>query len=166
MTTMTTQTGIPTLSLPEKTTTETKHRQRTRSGSLLKVEQVGEGSAEQDLDQNLYVNINADWVNMKGGHNSVRCPRPISQVDSPSLGAWLVHPVLVFCGKVVIDTIPGMNQEISWTLTNLLYLLVSFAQLLCSRDSILTLRRSHTLSFTGRLGSRSNPTCTVAHMTN
>jgi hypothetical protein len=35
----------------------------------LKVEQVGEGSAEQDLDQNLYVNINADWVNMKGEHD-------------------------------------------------------------------------------------------------
>jgi hypothetical protein len=62
---MTTQTGIP---LPEKSTTQTKHRPRTRSGSLLKVEQVGEGSAEQDLDQNLYVNINADWVNMKGGY--------------------------------------------------------------------------------------------------
>ena len=68
MTTMATQTGIPTLLLPEKSTTQTKHRPRTRSGSLLKVEQVGEGSAEQDLDQNLYVNINADWVNMKGGH--------------------------------------------------------------------------------------------------
>lgn len=68
MTVMTTQTGTPTLSLPEKSTAQPKHRQRTRSGSLLKVEQVGEGSAEQDLDRNLYVNINADWVNMKGGH--------------------------------------------------------------------------------------------------
>ena len=68
MTTMTTHTGVPTPSLPEKSTTQIKQRQRTRSGSLLKVEQVGEGSAEQDLDQNIYVNINADWVNMKGGH--------------------------------------------------------------------------------------------------
>lgn len=66
MTTMTTQTGVPTSSLPEKPTTQIK--QRARSGSLLKVEQVGEGSAERDLDQNLYVNINADWVNMKGRH--------------------------------------------------------------------------------------------------
>lgn len=72
MTTMVTQTGVPILSLPEKSMTETKHRTRTRSGSLLKVEKVGEGSAEQDLDRNLYVNINADWVNMKGGHGSVR----------------------------------------------------------------------------------------------
>lgn len=68
MTTMTTQAGVPILPLPEKSTNESKQRTRTRSGSLLKVEQVGEASAERDLDQNLYVNINADWVNMKGGH--------------------------------------------------------------------------------------------------
>jgi len=74
MTTMATQTGLPTLLLPEKPTTRTKHRPRTRSGSLLKVEQVGEGSAEQDLDRNLYVNINADWVNMKGGHTPPTAP--------------------------------------------------------------------------------------------
>lgn len=124
---MTTDTDTPTISLPEKSTTQTKHRPRTRSGSLLKVEQVGGGSAEQDLDRNLYVNINADWVNMKGRHSPpVTLVR--SQVDSSFVGAWLVHPVLVFCGKIVIDTIPGMNQEISWTLTNLLYLLVSLAQ--------------------------------------
>lgn len=103
---MTTQMDVPPPSLSGKSATQTKQRTRTRSGSLLKVEQVGEGSAEQDLDQNLYVNINADWVNMKG--------------------AWLVHPMLVFCGKIVIDTVPGMNQEISWTLTNLLYLLFSY----------------------------------------
>lgn len=56
--------------------------------------------------------------------------RPLPLLDLTSLfplGAWLVHPLLVFCGKIVIDTVPGMNQEISWTLTNLLYLLVSFA---------------------------------------
>lgn len=95
--------------------------------------------------------------------------RPLPSFDltsySPLLGAWLVHPVLVFCGKIVIDTIPGMNQEISWTLTNLLYLLVSSAQRLRSCDSILTLRSSHTLSFTGRLAFRFNPTCMAAHMT-
>lgn len=69
MTTMTTQLAIPTLSLPAESVKQTKQRTRTRSGSLLKVEEVGEGSAEQDLDQNLYVNINADWVNMKGEHD-------------------------------------------------------------------------------------------------
>jgi hypothetical protein len=74
MTTMTTQAGVPILPLPEKSTNGSKQRTRTRSGSLLKVEQVGEASAERDLDQNLYVNINADWVNMKGGHNTPAVP--------------------------------------------------------------------------------------------
>ena len=40
-------------------------------------------------------------------------------------GAWLIHVVLVFTGKIIIDTIPGMTQQISWTLVNLLYLAVS-----------------------------------------
>ena len=79
MTTMTTQAGVPILPLPEKSTNESKQRTRTRSGSLLKVEQVGEASAERDLDQNLYVNINADWVNMKGGQIHPLSP-PRSQV--------------------------------------------------------------------------------------
>lgn len=74
---MTTQAGIPT----EKSTDHTKQRTRTRSGSLLKVEEVGEGSAEQDLDQNLYVNINADWVNMKGR----RDPPPTTSAGSHKL---------------------------------------------------------------------------------
>ena len=41
------------------------------------------------------------------------------------LGAWLIHVVLVFTGKIIIDTIPGMKQQISWTLVNLIYLAVS-----------------------------------------
>lgn len=40
-------------------------------------------------------------------------------------GAWLIHVVLVFMGKIIIDTIPGMTQQISWTLVNLIYLNVS-----------------------------------------
>lgn len=40
-------------------------------------------------------------------------------------GAWLIHPVLIIAGKIVIDTIPGMTQELSWTLVNLIYLGVS-----------------------------------------
>lgn len=38
---------------------------RGRSNSLVKVEEVGE-TQEQVLDQSLYVNINAEWVNRKG----------------------------------------------------------------------------------------------------
>ncbi|KAI9064887.1 Orm1 type endoplasmic reticulum protein [Trametes sanguinea] len=79
---------------------------RERSSSIVKVEKVGEESQEEALDQSMYDNVNAEWVNRKG--------------------AWLIHPVLIFAGKVVIDTIPGMRQEISWTLVNLLYLGLSY----------------------------------------
>ena len=38
------------------------------------------------------------------------------------LGAWLIHPVLIVAGKIVVDTIPGMQQEVSWLIVNLMYL--------------------------------------------
>ena len=41
---------------------------RGRSGSIVKVEQVGDRSTEEALDRSAYVNINADWVNAKGLH--------------------------------------------------------------------------------------------------
>ncbi|KIK67699.1 hypothetical protein GYMLUDRAFT_154730 [Collybiopsis luxurians FD-317 M1] len=81
-------------------------RNRGRSGSLLKVEQVGSSSVEEVLDQNTYVNNNANWVNAKG--------------------AWLIHVVLICIGKIIIDTIPGMHPQVSWTLVNLLYLALSY----------------------------------------
>ncbi|KAL1944153.1 hypothetical protein VTO73DRAFT_3338 [Trametes versicolor] len=79
---------------------------RDRSSSIVKIEKVGEESQEEALDQGVYDNLNAEWVNRKG--------------------AWLIHLVLILTGKVVIDTIPGMRQEISWTLVNLLYLGLSY----------------------------------------
>lgn len=42
------------------------HRSRARSGSIVKVEEVGDRSIEEVLDRSAYVNINADWVNAKG----------------------------------------------------------------------------------------------------
>ncbi|XP_006456759.1 hypothetical protein AGABI2DRAFT_78399 [Agaricus bisporus var. bisporus H97] len=79
---------------------------RPRSGSIVKVEEVRDRSIEDALDRNAYLNINADWVNAKG--------------------AWLIHVVLIISGKVVIDTVPGMTQEISWTVVNLFYLILSY----------------------------------------
>ena len=86
-------------------------RARTRSSSIVKVEEVKDRSAEDDLDRNAYLNINADWVNAKG-----ICLRQFhAAVTHSLLGAWLIHVVLIISGKVIIDTIPGMTQEISWT---------------------------------------------------
>ncbi|KAF8559443.1 Orm1 type endoplasmic reticulum protein [Imleria badia] len=93
---------LPKLSLPHQ---NTALNGRKRSGSIVKVEEVG-GRVEELLDRSAYVNINANWVNAKG--------------------AWLIHVVLVFTGKIIIDTIPGMPQQISWTLVNLIYLALSY----------------------------------------
>ncbi|KAF9236225.1 ORMDL family-domain-containing protein [Melanogaster broomeanus] len=93
---------LPPLTLPHP---DEKWQGRKRSGSLVKVEEIG-GRVEELLDRSAYVNINANWVNAKG--------------------AWLIHVVLVFTGKIIIDTIPGMTQQLSWTLVNLIYLALSY----------------------------------------
>lgn len=36
----------------------------------------------------------------------------------------MIHVVLIIFGKIIIDIIPGMTQQISWTLVNLFYLAV------------------------------------------
>jgi hypothetical protein len=42
-------------------------KRRPRSSSIgVKLDTVGSRSAEEVLDQNAYVNLNADWVNAKG----------------------------------------------------------------------------------------------------
>ncbi|KAL5507934.1 ORM1 [Sanghuangporus vaninii] len=73
---------------------------RRRSSSLVKVENVGE-TQEELLDQSVYVNVNVEWVNRKG--------------------AWLMHPLLILMGKALIDSLPGMTPQVSWTSVNLLY---------------------------------------------
>lgn len=97
-------------------------RGRGRSGSIVKVESVGDRSVEEMLDRSVYVNINADWVNAKGASGCSSCPELTLNVQF--LGAWLIHVVLITFGKIIIDTIPGMTQQISWTLVNLFYLAV------------------------------------------
>ena len=73
----------PTLSVPtvtietSPTAAELKVRVgRARSSSLLKVETVGEDSQEEGLDQSMYGNVNAEWVNRKGGFIDVFCSAP------------------------------------------------------------------------------------------
>ncbi|KAG7097368.1 hypothetical protein E1B28_004718 [Marasmius oreades] len=78
---------------------------RPRRPSIVKVEKVGDRSLDV-LDQNTYFNHNANWVNAKG--------------------AWLIHIVLICLGKIIIDTMPGMTHQVSWTLVNLLYLALSY----------------------------------------
>lgn len=88
--TFTTMSGIlssPTLNVPHlsietsPSTAELRVRMgRARSSSLLKVETVGQNGQEEDLDQNLYENVNAEWVNRKGQLSFV-ATRSLSSFD-------------------------------------------------------------------------------------
>jgi hypothetical protein len=40
-------------------------------------------------------------------------------------GAWLIHPVIILLGKVLVDAIPNMTASYSWTIVNLGYVMVS-----------------------------------------
>jgi len=82
-----------------------KLKGRARSASLVKVEEIKE-SLDDVLDQSVYPNVNQEWVNRKG--------------------AWLIHPILILGGKLTFDLIPGITQDISWTLTNIAYMALSF----------------------------------------
>jgi hypothetical protein len=97
----------------------TAHQRRGRSGSFLKVEHV-DSSNEVALDQAAYANINAEWVNRKGE----LVPTDPAELVMTSEGAWMIHVVLIATGKVIIDAIPGVTQNLSWTAVNLTYLAV------------------------------------------
>lgn len=36
----------------------------------------------------------------------------------------MIHPILMLIGKLFVDALPGVNQELSWTIVNLCYLVV------------------------------------------
>jgi len=46
--------------------------------------------------------------------------------DHDISGAWTIHPVLILALKIFFDIIPGVTQEISWTLTNITYMTGSY----------------------------------------
>jgi hypothetical protein len=121
----TTTIKLPALDISLSANPTTSLRGRGRSSSIVKVEEVGNRSVEEVLDRSTYVNANADWVNAKGVcvSNSTQVSKSQRIVNSFT-GAWLIHVVLITLGKIFIDTIPGMTQQVSWTLVHLFYLAV------------------------------------------
>ena len=91
---------------------------RGRSNSLLKVENL-RSSNDEALDQDAYTNFNAEWVNRKGALRLFL--HHVETGAHHASGAWSIHIVLIVLGKIVIDTVPGITQNISWTVVNLLY---------------------------------------------
>jgi hypothetical protein len=87
-------------------TSDGKPKTRARSASLVTVTEVGGDEPENVVDRmGTGSNENAAWVNAPG--------------------AWAIHPVLILLAKILIDAIPGMTQDVSWTIVNLGYMAVS-----------------------------------------
>ncbi|EGS18487.1 uncharacterized protein CTHT_0050890 [Thermochaetoides thermophila DSM 1495] len=79
---------------------------RRRSSSILQVYHEPLEPIEQLNDQSTLPNLNANWVNAKG--------------------AWTIHIVIIVLLKIFYDSIPGVSQETSWTLTNITYMVGSY----------------------------------------
>lgn len=97
---------------------------RKRSSSLVTVEKI-ETSHEELLDQSAGFNANADWVNYKGECFHFHTERVSIDRTSHLTGAWVIHVVLIMLGKILVDVVPGMEQDTSWTIVNLGYMAVS-----------------------------------------
>jgi ORMDL family len=50
----------------------------------------------------------------------------IDQLTGYHTGAWTIHFVLLLALKILFDIIPGVTQEVSWTLTNISYMFGSY----------------------------------------
>lgn len=87
---------------------QTRAKGRARSASLVTVTEVGGDEPENVVDRlGVGSNENAAWVNAPG--------------------AWAIHLVLIVLSKVLIGAIPGMTQDVGWTIVNLGYMAVSEA---------------------------------------
>ncbi|BGP44832.1 sphingolipid homeostasis protein orm1 [Rhodotorula kratochvilovae] len=108
---------------------------RARSSSIVSVQEVADTYDDQ-LDQAALNNVNAEWVNYKGKSQlPSRSPHPrwspvervIVLVHVLDLArAWLIHVVLIGIAILLLETIPGMSQDLTWTIVNLGYLFVTY----------------------------------------
>lgn len=56
----------------------------------------------------------------------VTVPLPDATLTCPPPGAWTIHFVLIAALKILYVIIPGVSQELSWTLTNVTYIIATY----------------------------------------
>ncbi|KAG5438235.1 hypothetical protein PCANB_003086 [Pneumocystis canis] len=86
---------------------------RRRSSSI--IHNVQACTADESLDQASQSNFNCNWVNFK-----------VENIYMINLGAWIIHIVVISCLKIFYNAFPAVSRELSWTLTNLTYMLSSY----------------------------------------
>lgn len=92
------------LSVSPTTSNQTARRRSRRSSSI--ISHVQPESFEEKNDQDILPNLNANWVHFKG--------------------AWVIHIVIIVLLKVFFDLFPIFSTELSWTLTNVTYVVGSY----------------------------------------
>lgn len=80
-------------------TEPTQRTGRTRSASVLKVEEVGATSQEEYLDQSAYMNMNVEWVNQKGAHTQLSCVFAVSEYTARLRRSMAYPPGAAFDGE-------------------------------------------------------------------
>lgn len=96
---------------------DTRIRRRSRSTSI--IHEVLPETLIDESDQSALPNWNSSWVNVKGR-------RPVNVDMLTDAGAWLIHPIMIISLKILFNSLPGVSQELSWTLTNLTYMASSY----------------------------------------
>lgn len=104
---------LSTVILPEEPAPESLSPQgnsqathRRRSSSIISITHVSEETFEEKIDQETEPNLNANWVGSKG--------------------AWVIHIVIIIFLKIFYNLVPGVTNEISWSLTNATYVIGSY----------------------------------------
>ena len=85
------------------------------------------GSTLGSLRVSITAGLYAAGIGYRHTRPSILHPTELSRTlpALPHTGAWLIHPVIILMGKVLIDSIPNMTASYSWTMINLGYVLVS-----------------------------------------
>ena len=110
-----------------KDTTANRTRRRSRSTSI--IHEVQPETVIDESDQSALPNWNSSWVNLKGTTSFPTYFLRIASresVDVFLIGAWVIHPIMIIALKILFDSLPGISQEMSWTLTNLTYMASSY----------------------------------------
>lgn len=103
--------GGPNISFPASVTTSSlsapnEHETTTRRRSSSILQHLRRESITDQNDQLAQTNLNAEWVHHKG--------------------AWVVHIVLIVALFMFYDGIPWVDAELTWTLTNITYVIGSY----------------------------------------
>ncbi|ODV98138.1 hypothetical protein PACTADRAFT_47950 [Pachysolen tannophilus NRRL Y-2460] len=98
------QAHIPSAEKLSISPTTSKENRRRRSSSI--ISHVEPETIEIKNDQEVLPNLNANWVHFKG--------------------AWLVHIVIIALLRIFYNLFPVFTKEISWTLTNVTYVIGSY----------------------------------------